>query len=74
MRIPMGALRTVTWAFTAGVGLASGKDGSHDGGNLVSFEAPGGTTGNDSQPFGGQQITLAASTGWGTDTGDSNGA
>ena len=72
--MPTGALRMATQAMMAGAGLASGKDGSRDGGNLVSFEVLGGTTGNDSQPFGGQRITLAASTGWGTDTGNSNGA
>ena len=55
-----------------GAGSASGKDGSRGGGILVMSEVPGGTTGSDSQPFGGQRITLAASTGWGTDTGDSN--
>ena len=71
-RIPTGALRTVTWAVMAGAGSALGKDGSHGSGILVTSEAPGGTTGSDSQLFGGQRITLAASTGWGTDTGDSN--
>ena len=44
-RIPTGALRTATWAVMAGVGSASGKDGSRGGGILVSSEAPGGTTG-----------------------------
>ena len=61
-----------TRAMMAGAGLASGKDGSHGGGILVTSEALGGTTSSDSQPFGGQRITLAASTGWDTDTGDSN--
>ena len=35
-----------TRAVMAGVGSASGKDGSRGGGILVSSEAPGGTTGN----------------------------
>ena len=49
-------MRTATRAVVAGAGSASGKDGSHGSGILVTSEAPGGTTGSDSQPFGGQQI------------------
>ena len=61
-----------TWAVMAGAGLASGKDRSRGSGILVTSEALGGMTGSDSQPFGGQWTTLAVSTGWGTDMGDSN--
>ena len=51
-----------------------GKDRSCDGGNLVSSEAPGGTTGNDGQSLSGHRITLPGLVGWGMGDSSSKGA
>ena len=56
-----------------GAGSASGKDGSRGGGILVSSEAPGKTTGNNSQSFSGQRITIAAKVDRAMDTGNRSG-
>ena len=38
----------------------------------ATFEAPGGTTGNDNQSFSGQQMTLAVRAGWGMAVGEAS--
>ena len=58
----------------AGPGSALGKDGSRGVGILTSFEAPGGMTGNDSQSFSSQWITIAARVDRATDTGNGSGS
>ena len=74
------AARTAMRAVRAGTGSASGngsaassRDRSRGSGTLASSEAPGGTTGNDSQSFSGQRITIAAKVDRAMDTGNTSG-